>query len=246
MLFGAVGIGVAPVTKVVKIHNLNPHKTLTVSLGAMAPPFAVLSGSGPFAIAPLHKTAVTIQFTPTLIGKATGTLDITSSDPQHPTFEVALFGHGRVGALALPVNLGFGKVGIGVTPGSMTFAVRNIGIGMLTGSVGALAAPFSVIAGGGAFSIAPGHKQRVTVQFTPTAVGHAGTTLAIISDDPAHLDVNLPIGGKGIGGHLVVNLAAPIPPALAPALGFGKVKENATLTKTFTVTNRRAACSTAA
>ncbi len=237
MLFGPVGIGVAPVTRKVRIHNLSPYKTLTVSLGAMAPPFAVLSGFGPFAIAPLHQTVVTIQFTPTAIGEASATLDITSTDLHHPTFEVALRGGGRTGALTLPVSLGFGRVGIGVTPASMNFAVRNTGIGMLTGSVGALASPFGVIAGGGAFNLAPGQKRPVTVQFTPSAAGHVGATLAITTDDPAHLNVNFPIGGKGIGGHLMVNLAAPIPPALAPALGFGKVKANTTLSKNFTVTN---------
>ncbi len=237
MLFGSVGIGVAPRIRVVNIHNLSPYKTLTVSLGAMARPCAVLSGFGPFAIAPLHKTAVTIQFTPTLIGKATGSLNITSSDLHHPVFTVALVGHGVAGTLALPVSMGFGRVGIGVTPGSMRFAVRNSGIGMLTGSVGALAAPFNVSAGGGTFNLAPGQKQFVTVQFTPTVIGHVSATLAIISDDPAHPSVNLPIGGIGVGGHLVVNLAAPIPPAVLPTLGFGPVARSTTLTKTFTVTN---------
>jgi len=222
---------------VVKIHNLSLHKTLTVSLDALAPPFAVLSGLGPFAIAPLHKTAVTIQFTPTMIGRASANLNIISTDPHHPTFEVALIGHGVAGTLALPVGLGFGPVGIGVTPQSITFAVKNIGIGMLTGSVGGLGEPLSVSAGTGAFNLAPGHKQFVTVQFAPTVAGHVGTTLLITSDDPAHPSVSLPISGSGDGGHLVVNLPAPIPPATMPTLGFGAVAKNTTLTKPFSVTN---------
>jgi hypothetical protein len=237
IFFGRVGIGVVPGTKVVDIRNLGARKTLTVSLSALAPPFAVLSGLGPFAIAPLHKSAVTIRFTPTAIGKATGSLGIASSDPHHPTFAVALFGRGVTGTLALPIGIDFGRFGIGVPPESMTFAVKNIGIGMLTGSVGTLAAPFGVTAGGGAFNLAPGQKQMVTVQFTPAAAAHASTTLPISSDDPAHLTVNLPVGGTGVGGHLIVNLAAPIPPATMATFGFGAVAASTTSTKTFTVTN---------
>ncbi len=235
-LFGSVGIGAAK-TEMLAIHNLSPHKTMMVSLGAVSPPFGVLSGLGPFEIAPLHKTTVKLQFSPTATGKASGTLNIASTDPHHLSFPVTLIGHGVAGTLKLPAGIGFGSVGIGVTPASMTFAVKNTGIGTLTGSVGALSAPFSVTVGIGPFNLAPGQKQSVTVQFTPTNVGHAGAKLSIISDDAAHPSVNLPIGGKGVGGHLIVNLAAPIPPALLPTLGFGKVKANTTLIKMFTVTN---------
>jgi hypothetical protein len=196
----------------------------------------VLSGSGPFAIAPLHKVAVRIQFTPAVVGKADASLNITSSDPRRPTVPVALSGHGRASILGLPATVTFGKVGIGVTPGSTTFAVRNVGIGRLTGSVSTLATPFSVSAGAGTFNLAPGQKQPVIVQFMPAAVGHTSATLSITSDDPAHLSVNLPIGGTGVGGHLLVNLP-PIPPALAPTLGFGKVSSVTTRTRTFTITN---------
>ncbi len=237
-LFGAVGIGAAK-TELLAVHNVSPHKTMIVSLGALGAPFAVLSGFGPFEIAPLHKTTVTLQFAPTAIGKAAGTLDIASTDPTLPnhTFKVALSGRGVAGTLTIPASVGFGSIGIGVAPGSTTFAVKNTGIGTLTGSVGALSAPFNVSAGGGPFTLAPGQKQPVTVQFTPAGAGHVGAKFTITSDDAAHPSVNLSIGGTGVAGHLMVNLPAPVPPAVLRTLGFGKVKTNATLTRTFTVTN---------
>ena len=139
------------------------------------------------------------------------------------------------GTLALPAGIGFGLVGIGVAPASTSFVVRNAGIGMLAGSVGALSAPFGVTVGG-AFNLARGQKRFVTVQFKPTASGHTGLALTITSNDPAHPSVNLAIGGKGVGGNLVVNLPSPTPPAL-PILGFGAVARNSTLAKTFTITN---------
>ena len=67
-LFGAVGIGAAK-TELLAVHNVSPHKTMIVSLGALGAPFAVLSGFGPFEIAPLHKTTVTLQFAPTRSAK---------------------------------------------------------------------------------------------------------------------------------------------------------------------------------
>jgi ASPM-SPD-2-Hydin domain-containing protein len=108
---------------------------------------------------------------------------------------------------------------------------------MLTGSVGALAAPFGVTAGGGAFNLAPGQKQMVTVEFTPLAAAHVSTALPIASDDPAHRMVNLPVAGSGAGGHLRVNLPAPLLPATLPTLGFGAVATGTASIKTFTVTN---------
>ena len=101
LTFGPVGIGVSPKTEVLRIHNLSPHKTLTVSLDALAPPFALLSGTGPFAIAPLHAKSVRIEFTPAALGRTAENLNLSSSDPRHPTFAVALAGRGAGGQLTV-------------------------------------------------------------------------------------------------------------------------------------------------
>jgi hypothetical protein len=218
-----------------------PTPVPTVTPSATASPSSTpTSSASPTSTAtptPLPTATPTpIQFTPVAIGKASGSLNITSSDLHHPTFVVAVFGHGMTGTLALPAGIEFGLVGIGVAPASTSFVVRNAGIEMLAGSVGALSAPFSVTVGGGAFNLAPGQKRFVTVQFKPTASGHTGVALTITSNDPAHPSVNLAIGGKGVGRNLVVNMPSPTPPAL-PILGFGAVARNSTLAKTFTITN---------
>ena len=62
-----------------------------------------------------------------------------------------------------------------VTPGltaDRTVTLTNISATRsLTGSVGAAAAPFTVVSGGGAFTLAPGQSRTVTVRFAPTAAG---------------------------------------------------------------------------
>jgi NHL repeat len=231
VFFGPTGIGVPPKVRFLPIFNVSTRKRLTVSLAPLRAPFALVSGTGPFVIRPGSKLAATISFNPTAVGPTTETLRIASSDPHHTSVGVALFGRGKTGAMALPAGVFFGKVGIGVGPATRTFDLVNTGIGILTGSVGALSVPFGVTSGGGAFTLPPGHKRLVTVQFTPTAPGPTPSLLTITSNDPNHPSVNLPIGGKGVGGHLVIDL--PLPTLFA----FGHVVQGTVLFKRFAITN---------
>ena len=71
---------------------------------------------------------------------------------------------------------------------------------MLTGSVGAFAgsSPFSVTRGGGAFTLLPGQKLRIGVQFAPTTVGRASATLVITVNAPgAPPSVSIAVTGRG-------------------------------------------------
>ena len=69
-----------------------------------------------------------------------------------------------------PASLNFGSVIVN-TSTDMTFTVRNIGGGTLTGTAAASGAPFSVVAGS-PFMLGAGGSQTVTVRFSPTS----GTT----------------------------------------------------------------------
>jgi sugar lactone lactonase YvrE len=158
--FGPVGIGVSPETEVLKIHNLSPHKTLTVSLDTLVPPFALLSGTEPFAIALLHAKSVRIEFTPAALGRTAENLTLSSSDPRHPIFAVALAGRGAGGQLTVDLpppappatqpTLAFGAVRKNTTL-VLDFSASNTGRGVLSGSVGAFA-------GGSPFQSYPGRR----------------------------------------------------------------------------------------
>ena len=209
LTFGPVGIGVSPKTEVLKVHNLHRRKTLTVSLAALAPPFALLSGTGPFAIAPLHAKSVRIEFTPAAAGRAVENLNLISSDPRHPTFTVALAGRGAGGHLTVnlqapspPATLG--TLVFGAIPENMALARRfsttNTGLGVLTGSVDAFAggSPFSLTLGGGAFTLLPGQNLKIGVRFAPTAAGKASGTLTITDDAPGTPpSVSVLVTGRG-------------------------------------------------
>ena len=87
--------GQSTVTK--SISNANRTESLVVQVNAPSPnpPFSLMSGGGTVTIPPRGSHAVTLRFSPTVKGQATGTLVINSSDPANPTATIGLNGRGR-------------------------------------------------------------------------------------------------------------------------------------------------------
>jgi trimeric autotransporter adhesin len=115
---------------------------------------------------------------------------------------------------ALPASLGYGNV----TQGSfknLNLTVRNTGLATLnvTSStlLGPAAAQYSIIAGGGAFSLAPAATRVMTVRLTPTSLGAKAATLRFASNDPDENPKDVPLSGTGVApSDLVVSaLTAP-------------------------------------
>lgn len=81
------------------------------------------------------------------------------------------------------------------------------GTATLTGTVGSLAAPFSIESGGGTFTLGPGASRSVTIRFAPAAEGDYSATLnvthnAVNTPSPATLAVT----GKGASPNQTVTL----------------------------------------
>jgi hypothetical protein len=68
---------------------------LSGTVANLAPPYAVLSGAGAFALAQGQALHVTITFGPSQALAASGSLLITSDDPKHPSANVTLHGAGK-------------------------------------------------------------------------------------------------------------------------------------------------------
>jgi hypothetical protein len=78
---------------------------------------------------------------------------------------------------------------------SATVKIKNLGKGMLNGSVsGPAGAPFSAT-GTGPFAFAPGNSGQVMVTFSPISIGTFSAELHITSDDPTRPSTNVPITG---------------------------------------------------
>jgi outer membrane protein assembly factor BamB len=97
-----------PVTLNFGIVKAGQSKALTLSiedsgLGALTgnvdasglkPPFAAASGTGKFTIANRTSRAVMVRFAPRAAGPFSGTITITSNDPNHPSVSVSVSGSG--------------------------------------------------------------------------------------------------------------------------------------------------------
>jgi uncharacterized delta-60 repeat protein len=98
-----------------------------------------------------------------------------------------------------PASLAFGSI----TQGSfkdLAVTVRNTGTATLNVTSTALLGPaeYSIVAGGGAFSLAPAATRQVTVRLTPTSLGSKVATLSFASNDPDENPKNVPLSGTGV------------------------------------------------
>ena len=132
-----------------------------------------------------------------------------------------------------PVSLNFGDVYVGKSA-SQTITITNqtSSTAALTGSVGTLMASFSVISGGGAFSLSPGQSLVVTVQFSPTTAGIASATLFITHNAANESSpVMVALSGTGINANAPVILVTPM------STDYGNLKVKRSKSASFKLTN---------
>ncbi|HVP58897.1 MAG TPA: choice-of-anchor D domain-containing protein [bacterium] len=114
----------------------------------------------------------------------------------------------------VPSSINFGSVAVGSHADS-SFTITNTGGGTLTGTVSETCDHYSILSGGGAFSLGAGESRTVAVRFAPTSAGTktcnigAGTTCAAVACTgvgevaPACevSSTGLDFGTVGIGSH---------------------------------------------
>ena len=123
-----------------------------------------------------------------------------------------------------PAAVSFGNVSVGQTSiQTLTVTNQATSTAALTGSVGDLAAPFSVVSGGGAFNLAAGQSQTVTVQFSPITTGAASTNLSVTHNATNQISPTLfPLSGTGVTPTCSYSIL-PFSNAFGPAGGSGGV-----------------------
>jgi hypothetical protein len=167
--------------------SINGTTTLTLVLSnaggvalsgeaSTAAPFSVQSG-GTYTIAPDEEHTLTLAFTPTVLGDATGTLTLTGGGGA----TIALSGTGAEASNTPVIQVSTTSISFGgVTPGSTAtrqLEVSNIGGAPLTGTA-STSEPFSVT-DGGSYTIAPGQSATLTLEFAPDELGEASGTLTL-------------------------------------------------------------------
>ncbi len=202
--FGNVNVGSTSDQTVTITNQANSTAALTGSVGSLAAPFSVVSGGGAFNLTPGQSATVTIRFSPTTGGAASSNLSIThnATNQTSPT-TVALSGTGIVPGISISINPSsviFGNVNVGQSINqTITITNQSSSTAALTGSVGTLSAPFSVVSGGGAFTLAPGQSVTVTVRYSPTTAGPASASLSITHNATNQTSpTNIPLSGAGV------------------------------------------------
>jgi len=221
--FGDVVVG-STVTVSRSITNLNDSFAMALNASLAASPARFTSSiTSVTDLAPGNNVTFQIRFTPTTAGLVTGSLVITSDDPDAPSIAINLTGRGvePVATVVLPATgvVQFGKLEVGTTSAGQTVRIRNDGNGDLTisGVIRTGASP-------GQFGhspstppnvvLAPGTSADWTVTCSPTSTGQKSATLRFANDsvfDP--LDV--PLNCEGVEAEVAVS---PSPVA------FGKVR----------------------
>jgi Abnormal spindle-like microcephaly-assoc'd, ASPM-SPD-2-Hydin len=169
--FGSVQVGVQSPPIVVTVTN-NETVALTIT--------GVSTGGGVFTqtntcqqpLAPNGGTCtITVYFTPTTSGTATGTLTVTDGATNSPQ-TASLTGVGGSSAISLsPASLAFGNQVLNTTSATQTITATNSGFVNLTVNSVAASGSYSQINNCAGVTLTPGQTCTITVSFTPAVTG---------------------------------------------------------------------------
>jgi uncharacterized delta-60 repeat protein len=170
--------------------------------------YSIVAGGGAFSLAPAATRQVTVRLTPTSLGSKVATLSFASNDTDENPKNVPLSATGVLSTPDIdtaPASLAFGNV----TQGSfkdVAVTVRNTGTATLNVTSTTLVgtAEYSIVAGGGAFSLAPAATRQVTVRLTPTSLGSKVATLSFASNDTDENPKNVPLSATGVASSDLV------------------------------------------
>ncbi len=188
----ATGIGESSKKSSFTIKNAGKKGAgpLTGTVISSNPSIFGISPGGSFSLAVGKSLKEIVTFSPIeTANSATATISTNAG-----TVNMQLNGTGLPGVLSAPKSFSIsGKVGV-TTPGKIT--IKNAGEGVLTGSWGALSAPYKVTSM--PFTLAPGKPITIPITFTATAKGSAPpASLAITVTSVGGVNATIPIQGTG-------------------------------------------------
>jgi hypothetical protein len=139
--------------------------------------YSFVSGGGNYSIAPGSTRNVVVRFQPTQGGTMTASLTaslINNGDVINALTGVAQAAPALLWDLAAGGD--FGSVATG-TSKDLSFTLRNNGNTTIAGTVSVNNAIFTLVSGGGAYSLPAGATQTVVARFSPSAIGPQNATL---------------------------------------------------------------------
>lgn len=217
--------------KNVKVYNIG-NANLSISNITSSNAAFTFTGGTTYTVVPNDSVTIPVTFSPTAATSYSGTLAITSDDPDQGTINVSLTGTGYQTASNISTNLStiqFGEVlvGDGLTK---NLKVYNTGDGNLSITNIVSSNAVFTFTGGTTYTVVPNDSVTIPVQFAPTAETAYTETLTITSNDPDQGSLVVALKGTGTMLH----------PALSvnpTSLDYGNVPVGMYVNKTIVVTN---------
>jgi outer membrane protein assembly factor BamB len=152
--------------------------TLTGTVSESCDQFSVVSGQGDFNLAADETLMVTVRFAPDTNGVDSCTIDLGSTLCD----SVFVSGIGEFPPVCWvdPDSVDFGTIIVG-NPVDTAIVITNTGGGILKGSVTDSCDQYSIVSGGGAFSLASDETLMVTIRFEPDTSGVHGCSMDLDS-----------------------------------------------------------------
>jgi hypothetical protein len=142
--------------------------TLAGTVSEACADFSIV-GNAAYSLAGGDTATIVVRFSPTSAGAKACTLATGASE----CAEVPCSGTGVATTpicQVSPTEFGFAVVFVGSYL-DRTFTITNVGVGTLSGSVSESSDDFSIVSGGGDYSLTAGQFVTVTVRFAPTSEG---------------------------------------------------------------------------
>ncbi len=175
--FASEAVNNTSVARTVILKNTGTA-TLNISGIAASPGFAISSTTCGASLLASKSCKVSVAFTPTQLGSASGTLSFTDNAPGSPQ-GIALSGTGIADATLTPTSATLPKTKIGTTSAAKTFTLTNHQPVVLTSIAISTTGDFAVSATTCGASLASKAKCTISVTFTPTATGTSTGQLSV-------------------------------------------------------------------
>jgi Domain of unknown function (DUF4082)/Abnormal spindle-like microcephaly-assoc'd, ASPM-SPD-2-Hydin len=206
--FGSVAVNTsATKTLTLTSSGTAPVTVNTVSISGAA--FKVVAGTLPVTLNANQSLTLSLTFTPTASGSATGQLTITSNSSTGSAAAVPLSGTGAAANPQLTLGaktLSFGNVTLN-TGVAQTLSLTSSGTSPVTVSSASITGTgFALIGGSFPVTLQPNQSTTLQVQFKPTVAGTATGTLAISSNSSSGGSASVALGGTGMSAAHEIDL----------------------------------------
>lgn len=225
--FGNVNVG-SSASQNIQLSNTGNSSVTVTQVTASGQGVSVSGVATPFNLAPSQSATLSVTFSPSAAGTASGSVTVTNNDGVSTVAAVTGAG-AQAGLSVTPASASFGTVIQGNT-NSQTIQLKNSGNANLTISQATVTGSgFSLSGLSLPMTLTPGQSGTFNVQYSPQSTGSANGTVSIVSNAP-NSTATVSLSGSGAAATYTLTLNP-------GNLSFGSVTTGSSASQSFTVKN---------